>query len=138
MSDEEPEYDLARMIDVLERHGVRYVLIGGVSGTFHGMVEYRTKDVDVLVQDAMDNFTQLAAALTELGARPARTTDQRPIIAEDVAIANTQWDTDAGALDVLVSAAWPHDTTVVYADIRRNAGMVEIGSTQCRLRRWTI
>ena len=34
------------MIDVLERHGVRYVLIGGVSGTFHGMVEYRTKDVD--------------------------------------------------------------------------------------------
>ncbi len=91
------------------------------------MIEYRTKDVDVLVQDSMDNFAQLAAALMELGARPARTSDRRPITAEDLAIANTQWDTDAGALDVLVSAAWPHDSTVVYADIRRNAGLVEVG-----------
>jgi hypothetical protein len=46
--DDEPEFDLSRMIDVVERHGVRYVLIGGVSGTFHGMVEHQTKDADVL------------------------------------------------------------------------------------------
>jgi hypothetical protein len=43
-------FDLARIGEVLEYYAVRYVLIGGVSGTFYGMVDYRTRDVDLLVQ----------------------------------------------------------------------------------------
>ena len=126
MSDESSEFDLGRMIGVLERHRVRYVLIGGVSGTFHGMVEYQTKDVGVLVQDSRENLSSLAAALIELGARPVRIAERGPIDAADLGVANTQWDTDAGALDVLVSVAWPRDATVVYADIHRNADRVDV------------
>ncbi len=72
-------FDLARIGEVLDGHAVRYVVIGGMSGTFHGMVDYRTKDVDLLVHESADNLGRLAAALTELEAVPAGTTDRRPI-----------------------------------------------------------
>jgi hypothetical protein len=44
-------FDLERLGEVLRRHAVNYVIIGGACGTFHGMLEYRTKDVDLLVQE---------------------------------------------------------------------------------------
>jgi hypothetical protein len=47
-------FDLSRIGEVLERHCVRYVVVGGMSGTFHGMVDYRTKDVDLLVQETRE------------------------------------------------------------------------------------
>jgi hypothetical protein len=88
-------FDLARIGEVLERHAVRYVVIGGTSGTFHGMVDYRTKDVDLLVQENADNLVRLAAVLTELHAVPAGTTDHQPITGADLGLSSTQWDTDA-------------------------------------------
>ena len=46
-------FALARIGEVLEQHSVRYVVIGGMSGMFHGMVDYRTKEpADVLLSDA--------------------------------------------------------------------------------------
>ena len=59
---DELPFDLARIGEVLERHVVRYVVIGRMSGTFHGMVDYRTKDVDLLVSENVDNLIRLAAA----------------------------------------------------------------------------
>jgi hypothetical protein len=50
----------------------------------------RTMSAETYVQDSVANLGLLTAALTEFGARPARTGDPRPIIAEDLAIANTQ------------------------------------------------
>jgi hypothetical protein len=37
-------FDLTKIGEVLEQHNVRYV-VGGMSGAFHGMLDYRTKDV---------------------------------------------------------------------------------------------
>lgn len=33
-----PPFDLARIVEVFNRHGVSYLAIGGVSGFLHGMV----------------------------------------------------------------------------------------------------
>ena len=120
-------FDLARIGEVLMYHAVRYVVIGGMSGTFHGMVEYRTKDVDLLVDESADNLNRLAAALTDLGAVPSGTTDHRPITGADLGIASTQWDTDAGPIDVLVTATGPNESIVVYGDIERGSVVFDAG-----------
>lgn len=59
-SEERPPFDLVRVIEVVARHGVLYVLNGGVSGMLHGMVDYQTKDVDLLVQPNTENRERLA------------------------------------------------------------------------------
>ena len=36
-------FDLVRIGEVLASHEVQYLLIGGISGMLHGMVDYRTQ-----------------------------------------------------------------------------------------------
>lgn len=110
--------DLARIGEVLERHDVRYLVVGGMSGTFHAMVHYRTHDVDLLVHDGADNLDRLAAALTELGAVAIGSSGPAPISGADLAIASTQWDTQAGPVDVLITVAWTKESIVVYTEPR--------------------
>jgi hypothetical protein len=62
-------FDLTRIAEVLERHKVLYVTIGGACGLLHGATEYLTMDVDVMTRSDEDNRRHLAAALTELEAR---------------------------------------------------------------------
>ena len=64
-----------RIGEVLASHEVQYLLIGGISGMLHGMVDYRTQDVDLLIESNADNRALLAAAFTELNAIPARIND---------------------------------------------------------------
>ena len=56
------------ILAVLDRHGVRYVLVGGLAATLHGAA-HLTTDVDVVPQDAHDNLERLSDALRELDAR---------------------------------------------------------------------
>jgi len=56
------------VLDVLNRQGVRYVLIGGVAATLHGS-PLRTGDTDVCPDGRADNLEKLAIALRELKAR---------------------------------------------------------------------
>jgi hypothetical protein len=57
-----------RVIEVLNHHGVRYVLIGGLAATLHGS-PLRTGDTDVCPDSRPDNLEKLAAALRDLAAR---------------------------------------------------------------------
>lgn len=57
-----------RVVETLNRHGVRYVLIGGVAATLHGS-PLRTGDTDVCPDSRADNLERLASALRELAAR---------------------------------------------------------------------
>jgi hypothetical protein len=56
------------MLRTLERHGVRYVLIGGLAATLHGS-PLRTGDAHVCPARDRENLERLAAALRELQAR---------------------------------------------------------------------
>jgi hypothetical protein len=55
-------------LDVLERHRVRYVVIGGIGARIWGSPR-NTEDLDVCPAETRANKRRLAAALTELGAR---------------------------------------------------------------------
>jgi hypothetical protein len=56
------------VLETLNGHGVRYVLIGGVAATLHGS-PLRTGDTDICPDNRPDNLEKLAAALRTLHAR---------------------------------------------------------------------
>ncbi|MBI4486757.1 MAG: hypothetical protein HY655_12170 [Acidobacteria bacterium] len=63
-----PRFQPEALLEILNRHGVRYVLIGGLAATLHGST-LRTGDADVCPENTHDNRVRLAAALIELDAR---------------------------------------------------------------------
>jgi hypothetical protein len=62
------EFRPQEILATLERHGVRYVLIGGLAAVLHGSAHVTT-DVDVVPEEAVRNLERLSAALNELEAR---------------------------------------------------------------------
>ena len=62
------ELDPKTILEALDHHRVRYVLVGGLAATFHGS-PLVTTDVDITPERARDNLERLSAALKDLGAR---------------------------------------------------------------------
>lgn len=67
----EPEWplDLSHLLETLARHGVDYVVIGGVAVQVHGH-RRTTMDLDLAPDPTPENLQRLAAALDEVDARP--------------------------------------------------------------------
>ncbi|HYO04123.1 MAG TPA: hypothetical protein VET27_20535 [Mycobacterium sp.] len=120
------ELDLARLFEVLHRHEVVYVLIGGLAAVFHGS-PFPTEDADITPQNDRPNLDRLAAALRELNARIRTETvpEGLPFAcdAEGLAAAQT-WNlqTDAGDLDVAFQPSGTHG----YSDLRRDATAAQL------------
>jgi hypothetical protein len=57
-----------RILQVLRKHEVNFVLIGGMAATAHGSPQI-TNDVDITPERAAENLRRLSAALKELDAR---------------------------------------------------------------------
>lgn len=110
-----------QILEVLERFDVRYVVIGGLAAEIHGS-PYITRDVDVTPARNRENFSKLAAALTELEAKLRVPGLDEPIevpLDERSFQQGTAWTyvTKHGDLDV---ALLP-DGTRGYEDLRRAA-----------------
>jgi hypothetical protein len=63
-----PPLDVEAIVGALDRHGVDYVLIGGLAARLHGS-PLLTEDLDITPAPDRDNLARLAAALRELDAR---------------------------------------------------------------------
>jgi hypothetical protein len=61
--------DFGELISVLARHGVDYLVIGGVATQVHGH-RRTTMDLDLTPDPSPENLCRLGAALAELEARP--------------------------------------------------------------------
>ena len=59
--------DFEDMLELLERHGVRYLIIGGLAFTYHAKPRY-TKDLDLWLDPARENIERANRALAEFGA----------------------------------------------------------------------
>ena len=108
MTDGQP-HDLGRLLSVLDRHGVEYLIVGGVAAIAYGAAR-PTQDVDCVVRRDRANLERLAAALRELDARlrvGGLTDDEARLLplqldATTLETAGmTTWMTDAGPFDVL-------------------------------------
>ena len=73
-----PEFDPAAIVDVLNRHDVRYVVIGGYAANVHG-AKRPTLDIDVTPQQTRDNLERLVAAMVELEAKTRGRVGEEPL-----------------------------------------------------------
>lgn len=115
-----PRFEPEALIKTLNRHGVDYVLIGGLAATLHGST-LRTGDADICPARDPDNLVRLAAALTELGARlrSADAPDGVPFPCDATflsRVALINFTTRSGDLDVSFEPAG----TQGYDDLRRH------------------
>ena len=120
------ELDLARLLEVLDRHQVAYILIGGLAAVYHGS-PFPTEDADITPKADRANLAALAAALAELNARIR--TDSEPdglpfnFDADSLAAVETlNLTTIAGDLDLAFKPAG----TSGYDDLRRDASPAEL------------
>ena len=65
---------LEKLAESLNRHEVKWVLIGGMAVMLHGAT-YLTSDCDLAFEKSQENLQNLLSALQELGARPVRASE---------------------------------------------------------------
>jgi hypothetical protein len=101
-----PKLDAAALFRILDAHGVRYVVVGGLAATAHGATRV-TFDVDLVPEWSDSNLGRLVSALRELGAELSVADADEPVrFAVDVQALRqfevSTWRTRAGDLDVTV------------------------------------
>ncbi len=127
------EQDDERVLAALERHGVRFILIGGLAAIINGS-PFPTEDVDITPERSRENLDRLSAALYELNARvytasePAGLDFQHdgPSLGR-AEVWNLQ--TDGGRLDI---SFVPNGTTG-YSDLMRGSFDVDIHGIEIRV-----
>ena len=117
MTRRETPLDAFRILEALADHEVEYVLIGGLAVQAHGHTR-TTQDFDLVPAPAPENLARLAAALEDLGARPAGGSGPPAL----PATGGAALDSDAGGLDVHRSPPGAPD----YASLRDRALVIEI------------
>ena len=122
------ELDLGRLLTVLDRHKVAFVLIGGLAAVYRGLTPFPTEDADITPPDAGHaNLARLAEALRELNTRVRTEADPEgvPFACDAAGLAAAQtWNlvTNAGDLDL----SFRPSGTQGYPDLRRDAVLAEI------------
>lgn len=132
-----PSLDIERMIEALDRHGVRYVLVGGVAGQLYGATR-PTYDLDVVAQRERSNLDRAAAALRELGAflRVGGLSDaearELPFILDGTSLESMEvstWRTDAGDIDILANLRNTAGERLGFDELDNAAREVSVGRT---------
>ena len=128
-----PDFDGPAILEVLTRHGVDCVLIGGFAAIVHGS-PLLTNDVDVVPDPAAPNLGRLSTALYELDAkvRAAELDEPLPFHHDATSLAAGRiWNltTKYGDLDITFV---PSGTTG-FADLTRDAETVVLRGTEIRL-----
>ena len=120
------EFRPQEILATLDRHDVRYVLIGGLAAVLYGSAHVTT-DVDIVPEEAADNLERLSAALRELDARirvagepDGVAFDPAPEFLRRVRIWNLQ--TTRGDLDI----AFEPSGTRGYEDLRRDMVAIRV------------
>ena len=117
----EVEFRPEKLLEVLARHGVRHVLIGGFAGVIHGS-PYVTTDIDVVPDPTLANLERLSSALHEVHAKVWTETEPSglPFDHDATSLAEARtWNlvTDFGRLDLTFEPSG----TRGYADVARDA-----------------
>ncbi len=110
---------LAELFSVLERHGVDFVVIGGIAGMAHGS-SYPSYDLDIAYARGRENLERLVFALEEIGVTLRGAPPDLPFQLEVRTLengANFTFSTQYGDFDVLADVGGVKS----YEDLRRNA-----------------
>jgi hypothetical protein len=125
-----PEFAFERILEVLVRHGVRFVVVGAVAAVAQGS-PLPTEDIDITPDRDRANLERLAAALLELGAtlRVEGKPEGVPFPFDAAFLEQNEiWTltTPHGYLDIVFVPAG----TAGYEDLRRSAIIVDFGTSK--------
>jgi hypothetical protein len=127
----QPEFNPQPILEVLVRHSVDFVVIGGLAGIARGSA-YPTYDLDVAYERSRENLQRLADALSELGAtlRGAPAGLPFQLDAETLRTGlNFTFDTRFGSLDILGEPAGAPR----YDELRRAGSTEELWGVTIRI-----
>ena len=99
--------ELHKLLEPLARHGVDFILIGGMAGIAHGS-SYPSYDLDVAYARDPANIVRLVAALEEIGVRLRGGPEDLPFQLDSRTIengANFTFVTPFGDFDILADVA---------------------------------
>lgn len=99
--------ELHKLLEPLVRHGVDFILIGGMAGIAHGS-SYPSYDLDVVYARNPANIARLVAALEEIGVRLRGGPEDLPFQLDTRTIengANFTFVTPFGDFDILAEVA---------------------------------
>jgi hypothetical protein len=117
-------FDPFAVLRLLYRHGVQFVIIGGIAGNLHGS-NLITNDLDVCFARDRENLRKLAAALNELHARLRNFPPDLPYVVDEHALRLGEtftFETDYGLFDCLGNPAG----TDGYIELRANAESMSV------------
>ena len=128
-----PRLQARPILEALDRHAVRFVLIGGLA-SIHWGSPFPTEDIDVTPERSRDNLDRLSAALTEIGARirTASEPEGLPFSHTGASLADAGvWNlrTDYGDIDI----SFVPNGTDGYADLIRDADQVTVHGVEIRI-----
>lgn len=133
ISDPPPEQPLRarELFALLARHGVDFVVVGGLAGLAYGS-SYPTYDLDVAYARDLANLERLAAALKELGVTLRGAPADLPFQIDAQTLengANVSFDTEHGRFDILGDLAGVRS----YEQLRAESTTAEIEGTTVRV-----
>ena len=124
-------FDPLLIFKTLDRHAVRFVVIGGIAGRLWGSTTV-TNDLDICYARDAENLNVLAAALSELKAKLRGADRDLPFVADTRTLKlgeNFTFTTTAGSLDVLATPAGSSG----YENLFRNATTMDVGGVTVRV-----
>lgn len=137
---DQPGPDTARLFEVLNNHGIDYLVVGGVATQLYG-AHRPTKDFDCVVRRQSQNLERLAAAMRDLNARlnveglSDEEASKLPVQLDRLMLDRMEistWRTDAGDMDVLVDIPNRAGKHLRYEDLESAA--VEVTSAGLSIR----
>ena len=119
-----PTHSFGRIFEIFDRHGVEYIVVGGVAAVLQG-APLATFDIDTLIKVDAANAARLLAALDELEARDReQARPLAPTVDDILAGGHLLLATNAGPLDVLGFIGKGRR----YEDLRPSAPTLVIGT----------
>jgi hypothetical protein len=116
-----PSLKLQPLLELLDRHAVDFIVIGGIAGIVHGSA-HPTFDFDVVYARDEANLKRMAAALTEMGVTLRGAPPDLPFVPDARTLAagcNFTFDSEFGSFDILGEAAGMRDYDTMRAEARR-------------------
>jgi hypothetical protein len=115
-----PSLRLRPLLELLDRHAVDFIVVGGIAGIVHGSA-HPTFDFDVVYARDDRNLQRMASALAELGVTLRGAPPDPPFEPDARTLAagcNFTFVSELGSFDILGDAAGMRDYAAMRADAK--------------------
>ncbi len=110
--------DFEDILELFERHRVRYLIVGGMAFIYHAKPRY-TKDIDLWIDPAPDNVRLVNQALMEFGS-PELMSPETPDEILQLGVAPNRIDLLRDVVSMEFSEAWPRRIQAPYGRVSAN------------------